>query len=171
VLTFGKLSVKTKLMVVVLLTNAMVLLAVGAVLVANETFSQRKAAQAQLVTLANIIGANTASALLFNDLKAAEQNMAVLRAKPDVPYAVIDDPQGKILAEYRAAGLREEQRDQLLKWREELEDGYEKLEQTGQASLSEAGWLGAQGRMLAVKAPIKQARNSAISRFFRICGN
>ena len=87
-ITFGELSVKNKLVAVVLLTNALVLLAVGAALVVNETHSQRKAAQAQLVTLANVISANTVSALLFNDLKAAEQNLAVLRAKPTAGVAM-----------------------------------------------------------------------------------
>ena len=99
-LTFGKLSVKNKLMAVMLLTNALVLLAVGVALVVNETYSQRKAAQAQLMTLANIISANAASALVFNDLKAAAQNLAVLRAKPDVPYASIDEI-NKIIKEKR----------------------------------------------------------------------
>ncbi len=156
-ITFSKLSIKGKLMAVMLLTSALVLLAVGVALVVNETYSQRKAAQAQLITLANIIGANAASALLFNDLKAAQQNLAVLRAKPDVPYALIDDPQEKMLAEYRAADLTDEQRDRIWKWRVGLESGYEKREmQTEQAILSESGLLGAQGRMLAVKAPIQQ---------------
>jgi sensor histidine kinase regulating citrate/malate metabolism len=123
-ITFDKLSVKNKLMAVMLLTSALVLLAVGIALIVNETYSQRKAAQAQLMTLANVISANAASALLFNDLKAAEQNLAVLRAKPDVPYAVIDDPQEKLLAEYRAAGLTDAQRDRIWKWHEELEGGY-----------------------------------------------
>ena len=156
-IVFNKLSVKNKLMVVMLLTNALVLLAVGVALVVNETFSQRKTAQAQLVTLAGVIGANAASALLFNDLKAAEQNLAVLRTKPDVSFAIIDDPQEKMLAEYRAVGLTDAQRDRIWKWHEELEGGYQergmKAEQT---TLSEAGLLGAQGRMLAVKVPIQQ---------------
>ncbi len=153
---FEKLSVKNKLMVVMLLTNALVLLAVGVALVVNETFSQRKAAQAQLVTLANVIGANAASALLFNDLKVAEQNLAVLRAKPDVPYALIDDPQEKMLAEYRAAALTDEQRDQIWKWHEELEKGEKGEIKAGKATFSVAGLLGVQDRMLAVKAPIQQ---------------
>lgn len=37
-------------MVVTLLTNALVLLAVEVALVVNETYSQRKAAQAQLIS-------------------------------------------------------------------------------------------------------------------------
>ena len=64
--TFDKLSIKNKLMTVMLLTSTLVLLAVSVALIVNETFSQRRVAQAQLVTLANVIGANTASALLFN---------------------------------------------------------------------------------------------------------
>jgi signal transduction histidine kinase/CheY-like chemotaxis protein/HPt (histidine-containing phosphotransfer) domain-containing protein len=156
-ITFSQLSVKNKLMVVVLLTNALVLLAVGAALIVNEFISQRKTAQAQLVTLANVIGANTASALLFNDLKTAEQNLAALRAKPDVPYALIDDPQEKMLAEYRTEGLTDEQRDRIWRWRRELEGRPEPRGITaGQATLSEAGLFGARGRILAVKAPIHQ---------------
>ena len=155
--TFDKLSIKNKLMAVMLLTNILVLLAVGVALIVNETYSQRRAAQAQLVTLANVIGANTASALLFNDLKAAEQNLAVLRTKPDVLYTVIEDPQEKILVEYWGAGLTDQQRQQLHKWREELEDEYLKRElKDEQATLGEAGFFGAQDRMLAVKWPIQQ---------------
>ena len=154
---FDKLSVKNKLMAVMLLTNALVLLAVGVALVLNETVSQRKAVQTQLITLANVISANAASALIFNDLKVAEQNLAVLRAKPEVIYAVIDDLQEKVLAKYRAAGLRDGQRDQLHQWHEKLEEQYKDLGlKAEQATISEAGFLGAQGQMLAVKVPIKQ---------------
>ena len=157
-ITFGKLSVKNKLMVVMLLTNALVLLAVGVALVVNETYSQRKAAQAQLMTLANIISANVASALVFNDLKAAAQNLAVLRTKPDVPYASIDDLQEKILVEYRADGLTDSRLDQLQHWEvDELNRGYEKREvTTEQAMFREAGLLGIRGRMLVVKVLIQQ---------------
>ena len=153
--TFNRLSVKNKLMAVMLLTSALVLLAVGVALVVNETFSQRKAAQAQLATLANIIAANTASALIFNDLKAAEQNLAVLRAKPDLPYAVIDDPQEKMLVEYRGATLTDPQRDRLRQWHEELDRAQEE-EHTGWMAISKIGWFGTQDRVLAVKAPIQQ---------------
>ncbi|MDS4030628.1 MAG: response regulator [Candidatus Contendobacter sp.] len=141
-----------------LLTNALVLAVMGVLLAVNETYSQRKMAQAQLLTLANVIGANTASALLFNDLKAIEQNLTVLRAKPDVPYAVVDDSQEKILAEYRAAGLTDQQRAWLLKWREELESesGQQGTMATEQEDFNEAELLGVQGRMLVVKAPIQQ---------------
>jgi sensor histidine kinase regulating citrate/malate metabolism len=149
--TFDKLSIKNKLMTVMLLTSTLVLLAVSVALIVNETFSQRRVAQAQLVTLANVIGANTASALLFNDLKAAEQNLAVLRTKPDVLYTVIEDPQEEILVEYWATGLTDRQRNQIRKWQEKLKGEYKKQETSGKAGL-----LDTQDRMLTVKWPIRQ---------------
>ena len=156
-ITFSELSIKGKLMAVMLLTSALVLLAVGVALIVNENYSQRKAAQAQLMTLADVIGANAASTLVFNDLKAAEQNLAVLRTKPDVPYAIIDDPQEKMLAEYRVADLTDEQRDRIWKWHKELNEQYEKRGKAAeQAMLGEGDLFDAWGQMLAVKVPIKQ---------------
>lgn len=155
---FDKLSVKNKLMVVMLLTNALVLLAVGVALIVNETISQRRAAQAQLLTLANVISANAASALLFNDMKAVEQNLAVLRAKSDVPYAVIDDPAEETLVEYSSSGLTASQRERIRQWRLELEKDLPK--DTGASkefvAISEGGLLGYQPPMLAVQVPIQQ---------------
>ncbi len=157
---FNKLSVKNKLIVVMLLTNALVLLVIGVALVVNEVFSQRKAAEEHLMTLASVIGANVASALIFNDLKAVEQNLSVLRNTPSVPYAVIDDPSEKLLAEYRATRLTDQQRDRLRQQEETLEkqEGQEQEQkpETGQMAFSKIGLFGAQERMLVVKMPIRQ---------------
>ncbi len=160
-ISFGSLSVKNKLMTVMLLTNALVFVVVGIALVINESISQRNAAQVQLITLANVIGANAASALLFNDLKAVEQNLAVLRAKPDVPYAVIDDLQEKTLAEYRVSHLSEDQWQQIKRWHTELDTQYEREGRlTKQATVNKGEWFGAHGRVLGVKVPIEQDRQT-----------
>ncbi len=153
---FSELSVKSKLMVVMLLTNALVLLAVGIALVVNETYSQRKIAQAQLVALANVISANVASALLFNDIKAAEQNLAVLRAKPDVPYAVIEDPQNNTLAEYRAPDWTDTQSDWIRRRGVRLDNYDGQGNSVGQAMVGEGEPFGPESRILAVKVPIHQ---------------
>jgi two-component system sensor histidine kinase/response regulator len=154
---FDRLSLKNKLMAVMLLTSALVLLAVGVALVINESFSQRKIARSQLITLADIIGANVASALLFNDLKAAEQNLAALRARSDVPYAVIDDPKENMLAEYRAPGLTDQQREQIRRWEREIEGNYaQQVPKAGQLVLGGSPMLGFGGQMLAVRMPIEQ---------------
>jgi TMAO reductase system sensor TorS len=166
----ARLSVKTKLMAIMVLTNALVLLAVGAALVVKETVSQREAARAQLVALASVIGANTATALFINDFKAAEQNLVVLRAKPDVPYALISDPQDNRLAEYRAAGLTDPQRDQIWKWHEESSSREEPRGlKAEQVTVGEAGLLGVRGRMLAVRAPIH--RDGQVLGFVQIYSN
>ena len=153
---FSELSVKRKLMVVMLLTNALVLLAVGIALVVNETYSQRKIAQAQLVALANVISANVASALLFNDIKAAEQNLAVLRAKPDVPYAVIEDAQNNTLAEYRAPDWTDTQSDWIRRRGVRLDNYDGEGNSVGQAMVGEGEPFGPESRILAVKVPIHQ---------------
>ena len=154
---FSRLSLKNKLMAVMLLTSALVLLAVGIALVINESFSQRKTAQAQLMTLASVIGANVASALVFNDLKAAEQNLMALRARPDVPYAMIDDPQERLLAEYRASSLTDAQHEQIHRWEKEIEHRFmEEGPKAGQAVLGGSPLPGFGGQMLAVRMPIEQ---------------
>ncbi|HRY19155.1 MAG TPA: response regulator [Candidatus Competibacteraceae bacterium] len=156
--TFNNLSIKNKLMVVMLLTSALVLLVAGVTLVINEVISQRKAAQAQLVTLANVIGANTASALIFNDLKAAEQNLMVLRTKPDVLYASVDSPQEDVLVEYQGLDFTENQRNQIRDRDERLDEFYETQKMAvGEAVLDEAGLLfSTQDQMLGIKVPIQQ---------------
>ena len=87
---FQNLSIKGKLMAAMLLINAVVLLAVAAALIINETYTLRKSTANQLLTLAHVIAANAASALVFNDLTAAQQNLDVLRTQLDVRYARID---------------------------------------------------------------------------------
>ncbi|MFZ1326931.1 MAG: response regulator [Candidatus Contendobacter sp.] len=154
---FGKLSVKHKLMVVMLLTNALVLLTVGVALVVNETYAQHRTAQSQLVALADLIGANAASALLFNDPKSLRQNLAVLRAKPDISYAVINDPQGQRQAEYRAPGLTDAQRDRMRRWQMSANDRHQQRALEAGATMIEAGeMLDLQPRLLVVQAPIRQ---------------
>ena len=154
---FGQWSIKYKLMAVMLLTNALVLLVVGGALVVNQTYVQHQTTQAQLIALAGVVGANSASALLFNDAKALEQNLAVLRAKPDIAYAAIDDLKEQIQAEYRAEGLSDAQRERIQRWDREQERGEGAPEAaSAPPTIATREWFDAQSRMLMVKAPIRQ---------------
>lgn len=154
---FARLPVKYKLMAVMLLTNALVLLAVGIILVVNETYSQHRAAQIQLAALAEVIGANAASALLFNDPKALRQNLAVLDAKLDIPYAVITDAEGAIQAEHRAKDLSGEQHARLRAWSANAPDRYRPLAMVSSLGVVETGELSeSEPRLLAVRTPIRQ---------------
>ncbi len=53
-----------------------------------------------LSTQAQIIGSNTASALLFNDQRSAENTLSALRASPEILSACIYTPDGRPFATY-----------------------------------------------------------------------
>src|ERR1700747_1359558 len=53
-----------------------------------------------LSTQAQIIGSNTASALLFNDPQSAEKTLSALRASPEILSACIYTPDGQPFAAY-----------------------------------------------------------------------
>ena len=53
-----------------------------------------------LSTQAQIIGSNTASALLFNDQQSAENTLSALRASPEILSACIYTPDGQPFATY-----------------------------------------------------------------------
>jgi hypothetical protein len=53
-----------------------------------------------LSTQAQIIGSNTASAVLFNDQQSAENTLSALRASPEILSACIYTPDGRRFAAY-----------------------------------------------------------------------
>jgi len=53
-----------------------------------------------LSTQAQIIGSNTASALLFNDQRSAENTLSALKASPEILSASIYTPEGRLFAAY-----------------------------------------------------------------------
>jgi signal transduction histidine kinase/CheY-like chemotaxis protein len=53
-----------------------------------------------LSTQAQIIGSNTASALLFNDQQSAENTLSALKASPEILSASICTPDGRLFAAY-----------------------------------------------------------------------
>jgi signal transduction histidine kinase/DNA-binding response OmpR family regulator/HPt (histidine-containing phosphotransfer) domain-containing protein len=79
----------------------LVFLAFAATSVLGHTEDERK----QLISLADVIGINSVSALLFVDSKQAEQNLAALAVKDDIVQAALFDREGKLFARYVAPGL------------------------------------------------------------------
>ena len=68
--------------------------------IAYDMITFRDAVLHNLSTQAQIIGSNSASALLFNDPQAAENTLSALKAAPDVVSAVIYTPDGQPLATF-----------------------------------------------------------------------
>ncbi len=117
---FRTLSIRHKLMVIMVLTSGVILLAATGALAFNHSYTLRHAARMQLITLADVVAYNAASALLFHDTDAIKQNLDVLRTKPGIPYGLIADSQSQHLAEFRSAQLTDAQYQQLRRWDEQI---------------------------------------------------
>jgi len=98
---FRHYSIKKKLTwMTMLASGTALLLACGAVL-AYEWITLREMLVQSLSTQADIVGYNSASAVLFDDSKVAEKTLAALRAKPQISSAGIYGRDGRPFAIYR----------------------------------------------------------------------
>ncbi len=97
---FRDVSIQRKLRLMVMLTSGAALLLACAAIVTYELAAARRAAVSELSSSAQIIGANSTAALQFDDAAAAEETLAALRAQPDVVFACIYTPDGKVFAKY-----------------------------------------------------------------------
>jgi signal transduction histidine kinase/DNA-binding response OmpR family regulator len=91
------------LLVISATVMALVLACVGFAIFERARF--RSGAVTELTTLADMLGANTAASLAFNDQNTAQGMLSALRTEPHVLAACLYDEQGTIFAEYRRPGL------------------------------------------------------------------
>ncbi|GAB3404406.1 ATP-binding protein [Massilia agilis] len=97
-------SIRTKLMAVVMSTTlAATLVSVGTV-IGYDLRSYQHALKSDLVTQAELLGRMTAAALNFDDARLAQENLALLRARPLVRAGAIYNAAGKLVASYAAPG-------------------------------------------------------------------
>jgi PAS domain S-box-containing protein len=101
---FHNFSISRRLMLISLLTTVSALLLSSVVLVTNEVTAFRRSLVQGLAVQARIIGGNSASALLFNDQKSAEETLSALNASPHIDFAVIYSKSGMAFATYRRGG-------------------------------------------------------------------
>jgi len=102
---FRNLSIRRKLIAILLLTNAIVLALVSAAFVVNEATGFRAEMHRELAALAEIVGNNTSAAVAFSDAGAAAETLSGLRAKPDIKAALVMLQDGSVLASYLAQGV------------------------------------------------------------------
>jgi len=98
-------SLRRKLFTGVLLSSIVALLFTCASLFAYDLHTYRKASANDLAVQAELIASATAAALQFDDPKAAAQNLAFLRARPEIRSAAVYTAQGKLFATYFRAGV------------------------------------------------------------------
>ncbi|QDQ25004.1 HAMP domain-containing protein [Chitinimonas arctica] len=101
---FGRSSIRFKFLLTVLATNLGTLIVAGSALVYNDAREYRQGLVNELTTQADILGQASASALEFNDPKFANENLALLRAKPEIVAAGIYAAKGSLFASYARTG-------------------------------------------------------------------
>ena len=101
---FRNLSIRRKLIAILLLTNGIVLALVSAAFVVNEAADFRVEVREELAALAEILGNNASAAVAFNDHASAAETLSALRAKPEIRAALVTLKDGSVMASYLAHG-------------------------------------------------------------------
>ncbi len=99
---FHHWSIKTKLVVLAVLSAGMALVASAVGITVNEIYTLRAFKMEALRTQAQVLAFNSAGVLSFRDAPAAKQLMASLKEQPSVDFACLYDAEGHILATYPA---------------------------------------------------------------------
>ncbi|HWQ68454.1 MAG TPA: histidine kinase dimerization/phospho-acceptor domain-containing protein, partial [Patescibacteria group bacterium] len=105
---FQDVPIRKKLRRITMLTTIVALLLTGVALIIYELVIYRSIMTRELMSLADVIGANSAAALTFNDSKAAEQTLAALRKDARITLAVIFTKEGNTFAVYRRRPLEDD---------------------------------------------------------------
>ena len=103
---FLNLSVKTKLISIIVFTTVVALVVVMGSYLALELSSYKKVMMDELRIQAQIVARNTSSALVFGDQKAAKETLKSLSADHDIVEAVIFNSENKPFASYRQMGKK-----------------------------------------------------------------
>lgn len=101
---FRDLSIKNKIISIILLTTSAVTLLITVVGLVYQAIEWRASTRRELSSLASIIANNTAAALTFQDAKAAEETLSGLRAKPNIFGAYVFTKEGALFAKYPFEG-------------------------------------------------------------------
>ena len=97
-------SVRTKLFVGVLVTSLAAILITGASLLVFDLHNLRSTLSDDLTTQAELIGRACTPALQFDDPKAANDNLALLKARPGIDAAAVYNAKGTLFGQYSRTG-------------------------------------------------------------------
>jgi PAS domain S-box-containing protein len=97
---FRDLPIERKLLVVILVTTFSVLALTAVVLLTYEIHSYRQTTTRAITTMAELVGANSTAAVIYDDRKLAQEILSGLRADPDIVAAAIFDQNGKRYVTY-----------------------------------------------------------------------
>jgi len=102
--TFRNLSIRHKMMAIMLLASGIVLFLASLVFIGSEALHYRQGLRLELSALADIIGKNTSAALSFGDNDDARKTLATLSVKSCIQAVYLLDAEDRFFAHYRAPG-------------------------------------------------------------------
>jgi signal transduction histidine kinase len=97
-------KLKGKLVALALLTSGATLVAASAVLLVSNVLNTHATVRRELATIAEILGNNSAAAMVFNDDQAARETLAAISAKPNIVGAFLFRADGSLFAHQTAPG-------------------------------------------------------------------
>ncbi|MBL8489042.1 MAG: HAMP domain-containing protein, partial [Rhodocyclaceae bacterium] len=103
---FPDRPLKQKLMAIIAVATGTGLLLALAMFTAQEIRRSHEATLSQLTALAQVIAANSTSAIVFRDPRAAAYTLSALQARPEIVAATIVLADGSFLASHPVAGPR-----------------------------------------------------------------
>jgi signal transduction histidine kinase len=102
----SNISLKKKLMLVIMLTSLITLLVTCAVFIAYNVMNARQSMVQEVTLLAKMIGNRSTAALTFADNQMAAENLSAFSIKPSIIAACIYDLEGTPFANYHKSGGR-----------------------------------------------------------------
>ena len=102
------ISIKYKIIGIIMLTSAIVLLVASASFFINDLITFKRSLVDSLSTTSTLIGTDSRAALTFGDKEAAEETLAVFAAEPRIISAGIYTPDGGEFARYLRAEIKED---------------------------------------------------------------
>jgi len=97
-------SIRSKMVSAVMATTLAALLVSTAIIIGYDLRSYHRSLLNDLATQAELVGHMTSAALTFDDPRLANENLALLRTRPQVRAAAIYDANGALFAAYQAQG-------------------------------------------------------------------
>src|SRR5687768_115811 len=98
--SLADIPIRRKLMLITVLATAVALLLAGSIIVGYEIYTYRAQKTQDVVVQAQMLAASVSAPLEFNDAKAAQEFLGVLRANPEFAEAGVYRADGSLFASY-----------------------------------------------------------------------
>ena len=110
---FRDAPLKRKLMLLVMAASVVVVMVAFLAFAVSEAISSRRSLRQEITAMGEIVGANTAAAVTFNDRKAAEETLSALRGNPHIVAAYVLANDGLVFAKYTAENAGRDPKEKL----------------------------------------------------------